>query len=29
MFRNEITPEQFYTRMRDLALPLIQAAKSG
>ncbi|NPV87285.1 MAG: extracellular solute-binding protein [Anaerolineae bacterium] len=29
LFRSEITPEQLYTQMRDLALPLIQAAKAS
>lgn len=29
MFRGEIGPEQLYSQVRELALPLIQAAKSG
>ncbi len=28
MYRNEITPEQLYTQMREIALPLIEAAKN-
>jgi len=28
MYRNEITPEQLYTQLREIALPLIEAARS-
>jgi hypothetical protein len=27
LFRNELTPEELYTQMREIALPLIAAAK--